>query len=355
MKNFHKEIISYHNEKVTLPQKDRKEMQKRRDANRNRLKQGLKRDDEPTPIGLYSQGSYLMKTMVQQPDNDYDIDDGVYFKKEDLKGPQGGDKSANDAKEMVRKALHSDSFNRPPEKLKNCVRVYYDAGYHADVPVYRKTTEKNVFGVEETRYELASADWKSSDARAVTDWFLEANLDQSPDNDNGGQLRRMVRFFKMFARSRPSWRDHIASGFMLTVLVVENYVSNADREDQALYETMVAIRNRLWYSLEIQHPTMSGEMLTKGPDDGRVAFFLEKLDWAIDKLGILLNVDCSREDGLKAWDAAFDTTYFSDLLEDENKENQGAKEGVAAGIFTSRLEKETNYSPVDKQGGGRYG
>ena len=115
-------------------------MRERRDTNRQRQRDGLRRDGEPAPSGFQSQGSYAHRTMVQQPDKDYDIDDGTYFGKDDLKGPRGGDKTARDAKEMVRKALHDDRFNKPPEVRTNCVRVYYSAGYHVDVPVYRKVT-----------------------------------------------------------------------------------------------------------------------------------------------------------------------------------------------------------------------
>lgn len=208
-------------------------------------------------------------------------------------------------------------------------------------------------GTEKVYYELASTDWKLSDARAVTDWFLEANKNQSPDIDSGGQLRRIVRFLKMFARSRPSWREQIASGFMITALVVEKYTPDADREDRALYNTINAIQNRLRYDLEIEHPTMSGEMITKGPDDSRTKFLLEKLDWATEKLDVLFGVDCSREQGLKAWDAMFGTTYFSDLLEDSDDEKQKG-ESVASGILIGSSGKKAANRPVDKRGGGRY-
>ena len=351
MKNCHEDMIAYHDEDVTLPQKDRTEMRKRRDTNRQRLKSGLKRDDEPTPIECRSQGSYSMRTMVQQPDKDYDIDDGAYFDKEKLKGPQGGDKSANDAREMVRKALHDNSFKRPPEKLKNCVRVYYDEGYHVDVPVYRQMREEGV-----TWYELASTDWKRSAPLAVTDWFLKANKDQSPDADNGGQLRRMVRFLKTFARSRPSWREKTATGFMITKLVVEKYVANASREDQALYDTMVAIRNRLKWDLEIEHPTVGREKLTKGPDDGETKFLREKLDQAIEELEVLFEPDCTREQGLNAWDKVFRTDFFVERLEDDKPENRKSEGvgAVAATLLIKNAEKAAEEEPVDKRGGGRY-
>lgn len=305
-----------------------------------------------------------MRTMVQQPDKDYDVDDGVYFDLEQLKGPRGGDKSASEVKEMVRKALHDDSFERPPEKLKHCIRVYYSAGYHVDVPVYRRIVEEDIWGNEEIHVELASTDWKTSNPLAVTDWFLDANKAKSPNNDNGGQLRRIVRLLKAFARSRPSWREHIATGFMITKLVVEEYSANADREDRALYNTMVAIRNRLSWNLEIKHPTVEGEMLTKGPDDSQARFLREKLDWAVGELDVLFQGDCNREQALKAWGKAFNTEFFIDRLECEPTKGRNSKgagiaatvpsAGVIAGLLNEGSDKAAAENPVDKRGGGRY-
>ena len=356
MKNCHEDMIAYHDEDVTLPHKERTEMHDRRDTNRRRLKSGLQRDGEPKPVKCRSQGSYPMRTMIQQPDKDYDIDDGVYFDKEKLKGAQGGDKSANNAKEMVLKALHDDSFKCPPEKLKNCVRVYYGEGYHVDVPVYRHMTETNRWGEEETYYELASTDWKRSDPLAVTDWFLAANKDQSPDTENGGQLRRMVRLLKAFARSRTSWQDRIATGFMITKLVVEEYRADTTYEDKALYNTMIAIRDRLNLGLEIKHPTVDGEMLTKGPEDSRSQFLREKLDWAIDKLAVLFDSGCTREQALKTWDQVFNATFFIERLADDEAEtlkSEGAG-ATASALLIKGSEKAAAKQPVDKYGGGRY-
>ncbi len=345
MNNCHADVLAYHDEEVALPQKERTEMRERRDANRRRLKQGLERDEEPKPVDYRSQGSYAMRTMVQQPDKDYDVDDGVYFDIDQLKGRRGGDRSAMDAKEMVRKALHDDNFDRPPEKLKNCVRVFYKAGYHVDVPVYRRIVDQNDSGQEETRIELAGSDWRVSNPLAVTDWFLDANRGQSPDNDNGGQLRRIVRLLKGFARSRPSWRDHMATGFMITKLVVEKYSINPAREDMALYDTMVAVRDRLRSDLEIAHPTVAGEMLTRSATDSRTKFLRDKLNWAIEELAVLSQWDCSRERALNAWDTAFNSTFFIDRLETGE---------VTAGLLIKGAEEVAARKPVDKRGGGRY-
>jgi hypothetical protein len=72
MHDCHGDIVAYHNDQVTLPEKERTEMRERRDTNRRRLKNGLKRDSESAPTDCRSQGSYAMRTMVQHPDSNYD-------------------------------------------------------------------------------------------------------------------------------------------------------------------------------------------------------------------------------------------------------------------------------------------
>ena len=354
MYDCHDDILAYHNEEVTLSKIEQDEMRDRRDTNRQRLKDGLKRDEETAPSEFQSQGSYAHHTMVQQPDKDYDIDDGVYFWKDDLEEPNGGDKTPLDAKKMIQKALDDARFNKSPEVRTNCVRVYYDKGYHLDVPVYRKVKTN---GEGEIYSELASSDWKESDPAEVTRWFQRENESQSPDTTNGRQLRRQTRLNKAFARSRGSWRPRIATGFMITTLIVnECYRADVDREDKALYDTMVAMHDRLNRDLEIQHPIIEDENLTKDSGEGRTKFLREKLNWAIDELDVLFKTDCTQSQALKAWDKVFDTTFFSDRINDEETENQKAEDttGLGATILIKDGEEAAKEEPVDKRGGGRY-
>lgn len=349
------DVLAYHDEKVTLPQSERTTMRERRDANRERLKKGLRDQDKPAPREFKSQGSYAMKTMVQHPQKDYDIDDGVYFDKEVLVGARGAEMTALQARQMVRDAIDDGSFKTPPEVRKNCVRVYYAAGYHVDVPVYRRITTKDVFGNETHHYELASSEWKRSDARDVTAWFDEENAAQSPDTGNGRQLRRITREIKKYARSRGSWSTQILSGFGITKLVTECFRGNADREDKALYDTMKAIRDRLKLNLVVEHPVTLGEAITKGTDDPKARFLRDKLTEAINNLVPLFEPDCTREKALKCWDKVFNTTFFSDRLEKacelETKSAMGASAILTSGLLSSAAAAQT---AVRKEGGGRY-
>lgn len=351
MKDCHDDMKAFQKEEVLLREADRTDMRKRRDANRDRLDSGLKSDEEPNTYDKVVQGSYAMRTMIQNKDKDYDIDDGVYFLKSELLGPRGADRSAAAVKEMVRKAVHDDKFKTAPDVRTNCVRVFYDEGYHVDLPVYRVTGEANGDDEKEEKYELASSDWKESNPQKVTEWFKKENSSQSPDTEDGRQLRRVTRLIKKFSRSRDSWKSRIASGFVISKLVTEAYSVNKDREDTALYDTMKAIRNRLNDDLEVDHPVLN-EKLTNGADDAKTKYLRTKLTDALADLNVLFEHDCSTEQARKAWDKVFKTDFFSKRSggDDDNGGNGGGK--ASAAILSEK--GEGARAAVNKDGGGTY-
>lgn len=342
MKDCAKDVLAYHDDKVTLPQAERTNMRDRRDANRDRLQTRLKAQEKPLPKEFIKQGSYAMLTMVQDSSYDYDIDDGVYFTQASLKGPNGGDKSAKDARQMVCDALADNRFKKQPEVKKNCVRIFYDDGYHVDMPVYRIRDNDG-------DYELASSDWVHSRAADVEDWFSNVNQTKSPDENNGRQFRRIVRMLKKFAKSRDSWKSQTTSGFAITILVEEKYVANKDREDTALRDTMKAIYNRLFWSLEVNHPVTPGAKVTKGPDDSKMTFFRDKLKEALDNLEVLDKSDCTREQALKAWDKVFNTDFFFNRY-DGKEEAQASQTAIFSGLISTKSDPVA----VDKRGEQRF-
>jgi hypothetical protein len=249
---------------------------------------------------------------------------------------------ALNARKMVCNALYDERFKKPPEIKKNCVRIFYDEGHHVDVPVYRIFTD--IFSND--CIELASADWKESNPEAVTTWFNNAVIDKSPDENNGRQMRRVVCLLKAFARSRESW--NMPSGLILSVLANEKYIARENRDDEALYECMKRVYNRLCISLEVHHPVIVNEMLTKGPYDARMIELRNRLKDALDTLEILFDEDCSKEDALKAWKKVFNNTFFDELI-DESRNSQKA---YASDFTVSGYEPS---APVTKEGGGRFG
>jgi len=319
-----KEVMGFFNDEVALSKVEQNEMRSRRNANRTRLEKGLKKNEKPLPKEHIPQGSYAMHTMVKDKNNDYDIDDGAVFNKDDLVGAQGAEMSALDVRKMARDALDDGSFDkgRPPEVRTNCVRVYYKAGYHVDVPVYRRLDDDSL--------ELASADWKGSCPTEVTEWFNNAVIEKSPEGNSGKQMRRITRLLKFYKQSRDSWKQSMPSGFEISVLVDECYVADPGREDVSLYETMQAIKSQLKYNLEVKHPTRN-EMLTDGADDPNTRLLKDKLIEAVDNLEILFESGCTRLKALRAWNCIFKHDYWKNLIaEEEESEKQKHKEEKAA-------------------------
>ena len=224
MVDCNSELNKFYNEKVRLGNLWNT-LGKYRDINLDRLKNGLRNNNSPAYNDTISQGSYSMRTIVQHVNNDYDIDVGVVFDNSKI-----GNMTSKDIKDMVYRAIQDDRFQKAPEVLKNCVRVYYSEGHHVDMAIYRKKDDKQ---------ELASSDWEESNPKEIVEWFDNAVINKSPDDSNGRQLRRIVRFLKFWSISRKTW--DMPSGLILTILAVECYAPIKARDDQAFYDTLKKI------------------------------------------------------------------------------------------------------------------
>ncbi|MFD0912709.1 cyclic GMP-AMP synthase DncV-like nucleotidyltransferase [Methylophilus luteus] len=312
--NCNREIRKYHSNEVVLSKAQQDEMRDRRDNGRIRLENGLIAADHALPYLVSSQGSYAMRTMVQDDENDYDIDDGVYFAYEDLLDEDGNELEPKAARRLVKKALHDARLAFDAQVKNNCVRQYYPAGYHIDLPVYRTTWSEDYFGNETITHELASGDeWVVSDARAVTKWFNGHVTQELKSGDvDTSQLRKVVRLTKKLARSRKAWKNKTTSGICITKLVVDHMVYVTDRDDEALRSTWQAIKNVLAFSRTVKHPVQPINLAEW--DDERVGFFEACLLDSLKHLDVLDKSDCSQEEAMKAWNKVFDTDYFSDFI-----------------------------------------
>lgn len=300
----HGDIQGFHNSAVTLGSTEQKEMRGRRDAGRTRLKNGLEKAGHAQPYDIAAQGSYAMRTMVQDSQNDYDIDDGVYFKPEALR-ENDKDLDPKGARTRVRNALKDDRLKYDATVKDNCVRQLYPEGYHIDIPVYRIRLSKDLAGKEVEKYELASGEvWVESDAREVTRWYKETATSE--------QLQRLVRLTKKQARSRSDWKTNTTSGICITKLIIDHQVLSTDRDDLALRQTWKAIKTKLDISVRVAHPISGLNDLAKA-DDSKVKFFRDKLGEALETLKVLDSTTCTQEQARAAWDEVFNDNYFSDL------------------------------------------
>jgi hypothetical protein len=335
----------FHDDKITLSTDERTEMRERRNTGRRRLQIGLEEEEHSQPKITCTQGSYAMHTMVQDPDCDYDIDDGIYFVEDDLVDELGFPLTPQEAKERVCAALSRDKrFANPAEVLPKCVRQIYNEGYHIDMPIYRIRKEDDGQGGKQEVFELAGdGSWDASDARKTTRWFRqEVSTRNEAHEDEGEQMRRVSRLTKGFARSRADWKDETTSGIVITKLVVDHFVPSNGRDDEALLETWKAIEAQLKVSTEVAHPVNASNLAEEG--NTKVSFFKDKLSWALDELAILED-DCTRSEAREAWGEVFDSGYFQKLPDPT------AKEEAKKAFFIAT----SNKSDVRNDGNGRFG
>lgn len=341
----HADMTAFHRDEVTLSLDQQQAMRRHRDAGRTRLENGLDTAGHPQPHEVRSQGSYQMHTMVQDPDNDYDIDDGAYFLEDDLKNGDGAALTPLGARQRVCDALKWDGrFKKEAEVKNNCVRQAYAGGYHIDVPVYRIVKAEDEDGNDTERFELASGDdWVISDARAVTKWFngLVGELNQG--EADGSQMRRITKLTKKFAR-RAGWKDSTTSGIAITKLVVDHFVASADRDDKALRETWKTIHEALEISTAIEHPVVDKKLSEVG--DAKVEFFRDCLAEALENLQVLDKADCTRAQVREAWDEVFDTDFFS---------NRPDPDTVKRAALGTVMEVQSVETARRNDGGGRFG
>lgn len=326
------QMKSFHENKVRLSIAQQDEMRNRRNAGRTRFEKGADRDGSPRQKEFRSQGSYAMHTMIQDPDNDYDIDDGVYFNSQDLESSAGVPLTPFEVKSNVCSALVQDSrLNQPAAVMKNCVRQHYPDGYHIDIPVYKLTTNEN----SEEICELAGEfDWVLSDGRRVTQWFK----DVIAAAEQGDQLRRCVSLTKAFSRSRKEWKAKTCSGILITKLIVENFACSNLADDVTLYAVWQRVLVGLINSTRVEHPVNPD--LLSDENDMEVGEFLINLKWAMERLNCLAS-GCSLAEAADAWNEVFNTDFF------EAPNDGGAKKSIF--VMTDRK------SDTRDDNGGRYG
>jgi len=217
---------------------------------------------------FYIQGSYKMGTTIRTKDDECDLDDGVYF----FPKP---DVTSKILQKWVYDAVDGTTDASPIHKNK-CIRVNYSAGYHIDLPVYRKGSSSN-----DECPELATRDdgYKDSDPRELVKWFE----DKKKDNE---VLKRLISFLK-------SWCDNssckMPPGLAMTILATNNQKKKADRDDIALRDTLKAIKSSLDSNFECIVPAEPYDDMFESYDEDQKNNFLDRLLAFIDDADKAIN------------------------------------------------------------------
>jgi hypothetical protein len=286
----------FYQQDVRLGPRRRARLKESRKACLGHVKEGLRRLGHPVYERVCIQGSYVMHTLNQHPNGEFDIDVAVIFKKEDLP------KSPLRARQRVAAAMRASGvrFATMPLARLNAVTAWYSDHHHVDLAVYREST--NFWG--EPVLEHASSEWTARNPVEVTRWFKKEDKRLSPKLDAGaavepGQFRRVVRLIKMFARSRLYW--DLPGGLIISTLVAEVYESAPERDDIALYNTLVRLQKRLHGSCDVKSPVDSTSLTHRKKNERQVRALLARLEEILPRLAILFEPLCMEPQAFRAW------------------------------------------------------
>ena len=310
MFDCHKHLNTFHDEYVRLSYDAKKQLAEYRDLNLQRLNNGLDnlgKQDNTTyahPLRRRNQGSYAMHTMTQNAAQDYDLDVAIVFRKNALPN------SPLAARQRIAAAFNTLGlpFKNSPEARTNAVTIWYAEGYHLDFAVYRETDEDD----EDVLIEHAGPEWLRRDPMEITNWFNDKVRELGPTGERNqpvaaGQLRRIVRWLKAFAKVQSMSQP---GGLLISVMAVESYQPSVERDDIALYNTMVAICQR-GYGNRVYNPVdCTLELTNRDKYLKQVANFRLALAQVLQDLQILFWTD-SEECALAAWNAMFQHEFWT--------------------------------------------
>lgn len=330
MYNYSDQLKSFRKDKIRLLSDLKNKLLEHRKSNRDRLISRIPDQITDCLISYSSfkpQGSMAVDTIIQTKFiyEEYDIDDGLVFQRDDLVDKDGNELSSSEVRRRVLKALKDKRFVKQPKLTKNAIRVFYkeedEERHHIDIPVYR--VFENNFG--ETIREVASEDgWLESDPTQVNCWFNQLVVDKNKISDGyGTRLRQLIQLLKRFCRSRNNW--DMPSGMKLTMLVVECQPSYSDRLDTNFKRLLEELKDRLEFDKIIRnlaHPDQPE--LTRTSSDSNVENLKDKVDEALNELSVLDEEENNNErSSRKAWDWIFQSDgYFQDYDKKARLENK---------------------------------
>ncbi len=256
MANLHTNFKEFY-DGLQIPESKCQKMIISRDNIRRMIKKYFQENHPDYQPAFYIQGSYKMGTTIRTKDDECDLDDGCYF----MPKPNV---TARTLQGWVMDAVNNVTDVTPSHKNK-CIRIQYAAGYHIDIPVYRKEkdscTDIPELAVRDDGYLI-------SDPREVIIWFQQKKKDNEV-------LVRLVSFLKAWG---DTVRGFMPPGLAMTILASKYQKTHDGRDDIALRDTLKAIKAALENQFKCVVPAVPYDNLFEGYSDERKNKFLNELD-----------------------------------------------------------------------------
>jgi hypothetical protein len=271
-----------------------------------------------------TQGSFIMDTIITPLSDDFDLDDGVYFKDgievSQLPLPQV-------FHDWVIKAIDKDNEYEEVKDKITCVRVKYKSGFHIDIPIYYADSFENPYLAETKR------GWLLSNPVEFIAWFEEKTKSGfqkafiyealkyaepyekwlSDIRKADCQLRRLVRYMKAWADLKSK---EMPCGIIMTILVANNFAVN-DRDDIAFRDTLINVKNYLnGNGFTCPRPTEPfGEDLFASTTETEKKYFMDALNLLIQSANSAI-LNANEKEASKEWEKHFGSRFPTHLAKD---------------------------------------
>jgi hypothetical protein len=307
-----------------------------RESIRKRIKEGFaklpEQDRSTHELDFQSQGSFVMDTIIRPENDDFDLDDGVYF--------QGSIKREQRAKpnifhQLIIRSIDKNNGIEDIEDKSTCVRVKYinknngnTLGFHIDIPIYYADNFYNPDLADTKR------DWTISNPVEFIAWFEEKAKSKfekaflleshkyseqyekwlSDIRKEDSQLRRIVRYMKAWADLK---KKEMPAGIIMTILAAENYVMN-ERDDVAFRDTLINIKKYLdANNCQCPRPTTpAGEDLFAEKTDEEKKYFLNALYVLINSANEAIEL-ANQKEACSIWQKHLGNRFPCHLAKDE--------------------------------------
>lgn len=338
MANSHSLFLTY-NQAIRLSDESRQILLTARESLRSRMKDAFRKlpeqDRMTHTIEFQSQGSFVMDTIIKPYEDDFDLDDGVYF--------QGNLPEKRRAKpqtfhDIIIKAIDrhneiEDIIDKP-----TCVRIKYSSkyseknlGFHIDLPIYyaEKLETPELAHTKEGWIESSPVEFIAWFEEKTKSGFQKAFLYESlayaepfqkwlsDIRKADCQLRRIVRYLKSWANIK---KKEMPCGIIMSILAANNFAAN-ERDDIALKDTMINIKKELDANgCKCFRPTPKiGEDLFASTSLESKQYFLSALDNFITSARQAIENTNSKEACLK-WQKHLGHRFPCHLTKDEDEQ-----------------------------------
>lgn len=336
------ELLKFYNSTIRLSDDKRELLRIVRNSLREKMGRNFNKNRKTGidyhELKFQSQGSYIMDTIIAPWDDDFDLDDGVYFIGNLLENERS---SIDNFHKWVLMAVGTDEDYADVIDKDTCVRVKYEKEkFHIDLPIYYS------YNPEIPDLAHMKHGWVESGPIEFIFWFeskvksgfqksylLERSMKETYKRwatdirKEDAQLRRIVRYLKGWG---DNLRGEMPPGIIMTILGAENYVAN-DRDDIALRDTLSNIKN---YMDEngcrcLRPVTPKGQDLFEVYSPTQKKYFLGRLDSFVNSANQAI-ASLNQKDACLKWQKHFGPRFSCVIAKDEI---EGAKQYRAPAII----------------------